>query len=229
MPIRSTALATQEYFHVFNRGNSKQVIFKDEADFLRLQHLLYLCNSSSPVSFKDAQKRKGGIFSTPRSEPLVAIGAYCLLPNHFHLLITPLVGDGVSQFMQKVTTAYVMYYNKRHNRSGSLFEGPFKAKHASSDRYLKYLFSYIHLNPLPKPKSTVPNLVPRPGLGTTDVGTNLESVSSYTYSSLRDYLGDPRDEAMIIDPVHFPAYVKTTTDWHNELSEWLSFDPDQYL
>ncbi len=70
------------------------------------------------------------------------------MPNHFHILFKQEKEQGITTFMQKLSTAYVMYYNKKYKRSGGLFEGKFKSKYAGEDRYLKYLFSYIHLNPL---------------------------------------------------------------------------------
>jgi len=84
-----------------------------------------------------------------RGEQLVNIVTYCLMSNHFHLLIYEKTEGGISKFMQKVTTAYTMYFNKSKQRTGALFQGKFKAKHASiNDNYLKYLVAYIHLNPI---------------------------------------------------------------------------------
>ena len=81
-----------------------------------------------------------------RGETLVDIGIYCLVPNHFHLLIKEKTENGISEFVKKVATGYSMYFNKKYERTGSLFEGPFKAKRIDTDEYLKYIFSYIHLN-----------------------------------------------------------------------------------
>ena len=70
------------------------------------------------------------------------------MPNHFHILVKEKIENGISKFMGKLTTGYSMYFNKRYDRTGSLFQGVFKSVHADSDEYLKYLFAYIHLNPI---------------------------------------------------------------------------------
>ena len=104
MSIRTTPLVENEYYHIYNRGNSKQIIYKDKYDYERFVGLLYACNSSNSlrvwnINYSDS------IFNFKRDEQLVAIGAYVLMPNHFHILLTPLVPNGASQFMQKLSTA----------------------------------------------------------------------------------------------------------------------------
>jgi len=213
MAYRKDSFAIKEFYHVYNRGNSKQVIYKDVADFNLMQQLLFLCNTSNSVSMKDAQERKSGVYSYDRKQLLVAIGAYTLLPNHFHILLTPLVEDGVSQFMRKVCTGYAMYFNKKYTRTGSLFEGKFRAKHAATDQYLKYLYAYIHLNPVKKPNKKTP----RKDLGVAVV---------YSHSSLQDYIDSTRDEAMILLPEEFPKYFVSNVEVKNTLLEWLNNKPD---
>ncbi len=219
MTYRKVPLAHSEFYHIYNRGNSKQTICHDEADFIRFQQLLYLCNNDLPISHKDACKRKGGVYSVEKENPLVAIGAYCLLSNHFHLLLTPIAEEGISKFMQKLSTAYVMYFNKKFERSGALFEGPFRSKHADSDRYLKYLFSYIHLNSLPK--------VPRRGLGTEGANSALELAIRYKFSSLSDYCGVKREAGFILDTKKFPDYFNSYESISDELLTWITYDENE--
>jgi putative transposase len=88
------------------------------------------------------------LLETDRGKNLVDIGAYCLMPNHFHLLLKEKTENGISLFMQKLMTAYTMYFNKKNGRNGALFQGTFKAEHLANDNYLKYMYSYIHLNPI---------------------------------------------------------------------------------
>ena len=88
------------------------------------------------------------LLDLPRKETLVDIGAYCLMPNHFHLLIRETAEGNISRFMLKLQTGYPMYFNKKYQRTGALFEGKFKAKHITNDNHLKYLFAYLHLNPV---------------------------------------------------------------------------------
>ncbi len=215
MGYRKTALALGEYYHIYNRGNSKQKIFKDENDYERFLGLLFACNSSE--SFKIDNLGKNSLYDISRGEQLVAIGAYCIMPNHFHLLITPIVEKGISLFMQKVTTAYVMYFNKKYQRTGGLFEGRFKAEHAHADEYLKYLFSYIHLNPVkliePKWKEQ----------GIQNKSAVIIHLERYAYSSHQDFLGVQRLENVILDRHLFPSYFPNKRSFHNEIFDWISY------
>src|SRR3989338_2817578 len=149
MSIRSASFAVGEYYHLYNRGNSKQVIFRDKEDYYRFITLLYTCNGVNNFrNFLVQNTKEKDPYLFERGKHLVSIGAFVLMPNHFHILITEKEGNGVSKFMQKLSTAYVMYYNNKYERTGGLFEGKFKSQHLADDRYLKYIFSYIHLNPI---------------------------------------------------------------------------------
>ena len=146
---RKTILAPEEYYHIYNRGVDKRVIFLDTADHQYFLALLYLSNSRKSFIVSNIAKThpREEFFDVDREDHLVAIGAYCLMPNHFHILIKENVEGGTSLFMQKLSTAYTMYFNAKYERTGALFQGTFKAKHIDNDRYLKYLYAYIHLNP----------------------------------------------------------------------------------
>ncbi|MEK7129078.1 MAG: transposase [Patescibacteria group bacterium] len=135
-----------EFYHIYNRGNEKRIIFKDDHDRKRFTDLLFLCNTKKSIVVREIPT--GLTYEFDRGETIVDIGAYCLMPNHFHLLLREKTENGISLFMKKLATSYSMYFNKRHQRTGGLFEGKFKATHVDSDTYLKYLFSYIHLNPV---------------------------------------------------------------------------------
>jgi putative transposase len=148
----------------------------------------------------------------PPAKRLVAIGAYCLMPNHFHLYVTPLVEGGVSKFMQRVLTAYTMFFNERHKRSGVLFQGAFKAEHAETDRYARYLFSYIHLNPA---KLRDPQWRE---LGVRDLRAMREYLHSYPYSSMKEYL---TQKHVLTQPEYFPKYLNTRRDILDHLDDWL--------
>ena len=143
---RGITFSAGEYYHIYNRGVEKRHIFETNADRKRFLRLLYVCNGSKPVIMRDCQGLP--LVEIDKGEDLVGMGAYCLMPNHFHLLIRETVDGGISKFMSKLTTAYSMYFNKRYDRKGTLFEKPFRARHIDDDNYLKYLFSYIHLNPV---------------------------------------------------------------------------------
>jgi len=85
-------------------------------------------------------------FQLHRKQNIVAIGGYCLMPNHFHLLIHEIVDGGITSFMRKLGTGYAMYFNLKNARIGNLFVKPFRSKHVEDDRYLRHVAQYIHLN-----------------------------------------------------------------------------------
>src|SRR3989338_7919325 len=183
---RTFSFAPGEFYHIYNRGTDKRIIFMSRSDRDRFLVLLYLANQSGPVDLKLQGSTLLEITEERTGDPLVEIVAYCLMPNHFHLLIREVEEGGISKFMQKVTTGYTMYFNKRHDRSGSLFQGRFKATHIADDRYLRYLISYIHLNPVkliePKWKET----------GIADKVRAEQYLETYAPSSYLDYLDKKR-------------------------------------
>ena len=217
MSTRLVPFASGEFFHIYNRGTDKRQIYFDKADHYRFLELLYLCNSIDQINVRDIRKIYKNVFDFERDEPLVSIGAYCLMPNHFHLLMTANREDGISRFMKKVSTGYSMYFNKRYNRTGGLFQGRFKAEHADVDEYLKYLYAYIHLNPVKLIDPTWKEL------GTSDLDKSFNYAASFPYSSLSDYLGLVRGENAILNPAHFPEYFRTADEMREELFEWLDY------
>ena len=217
MTTRSITFAPQEFYHVYNRGTDKRIIYLDNSDYVRFQELLYIANTINPISFKDIKRSNENVYTFEREEELVAIGAYCLMPNHFHILVTPLVDGGISTFMNKLTTGYSMYFNKKYTRTGRLFEGNFKSQHADTDEYLKYLFSYIHLNPVKLIQSNWKEI----GIQNETIALNYSA--AYAYSSLKDYLMDCRKEGVILNSQPFPKYFNNNTERKSELIEWLTY------
>ncbi len=212
---RKFQISVDEFYHVYNRGNNKSKIFLSEAGYKRFQKLLYVCNSTKPVVFKTIQGL--ALDKIERGETLVDIGAYCLMPNHFHLLLREKKEGGTSIFIGKLLTAYSMYFNKKNERIGTLFEGPFQATHADTDEYLKYLFSYIHLNPVkiidPKWKEN----------GIADRKRAQQYLANYPYSSYLDYAGIAREENLILNKASFPEYFENVKEFSQTINDWLSF------
>lgn len=214
MRIRPVQLVEGEFYHVYNRGTDKRLLFRDDTDRHRFMKLLYISNTAEHINVRNLLRKNNEPYTFDRGAPLVTIGAYCLMPNHFHMLLTPIVKDGVSLFMKKLCTGYSMYFNKRYNRTGTLLESRFKAKWVDNDMYLKYLYAYIHLNPL--------KLRKREDLDEEITEQEiLEFLQSYSYSSLPDYLQVSRLENIIIDSKPFPEYFETVADQVKELKEWL--------
>ena len=110
-----------------------------------------------------------------------------------------------------------MYFNKKQNRSGSLFEGRFKAKHSNTDEYLKYLFAYIHLNPVKLIDVTWRDS------GISDFEKSKKYLSGYAHSSYLDYIGVPRIEGKIINKTDFPDYFGGYKEFGVLIDTWLEY------
>ncbi len=144
--MRKHTFEIGEYYHIYNRGTDKRDIISDESDLERFIQSLVEFNSTEPIfSIYQHQFNKKLSSSTTKSDALVSMVAHCINPNHFHLILTPLVEKGIEKFMQRVG-GYTRYYNEKYQRSGVLFQGRFKSKHIESDRYLLHLSAYINMN-----------------------------------------------------------------------------------
>lgn len=212
---RNLVFAPGEFYHIYNRGTEKRKIFLSRRDYERFIALLYLANGETPVDIKRQGSTLSELLVQDRGKKLVDICAYCLMPNHFHLIIRELEDCGISKFMQKLITGYTMYFNKTYERSGALFQGKFKSEQATEDRYLNYLIAYVHLNPIkiiePKWKEN----------GINDCKNAEKFLDSYMYSSFADYCKRDRVEKAILSLDAFPAYTLTPKDFHSSVVEWL--------
>lgn len=227
MGIRKTKFIEGEYYHIYNRGNSKQKIFLDEEDYSKFIKLLYVCNSEKHLNFRDdIVSLKINYFDFDRRETLVDICAYVLMPNHFHLYLNPnsqrkdlwkdKENKDIPNFMKKLGTAYSMYFNKKYKRSGGLFEGKFKSVHVSDNKQAKYLFSYIHLNPL--------KLIDSEWKQKTHLENKkfLDFLNHYKWSSYLDYKNSDRIEALIIHKGFFSENFISSEDFDKEINDWIT-------
>jgi len=217
MATRSIPIAAGEFYHLYNRGVEKRIIYKDAQDYRRFTELLYVANTRESVDLRRIRSRYDTVYDWERSDQLVAIGAYCLMPNHFHILLTPLHDEAVGTFMNKLCTSYSMYFNKKYKRKGTLFEGSYRARYVQNDEYLKYLFSYIHLNPV---KLLQPDWKEK---GIKDAAKAYEYAKAFKYSSLLDYQQTPRRESLILHKESFPDYFPSTAIQKDELLQWLDY------
>jgi len=222
---RKIQFAEGEYYHLYNRGVDKRIVFENDSDRKRFMLLLYLCNGKTSFRFDRLPAWKDEtslelIKSALGEEidlPIVAIGAYCLMPNHFHLLVRETTEGGISAFMHRFSTAYTMYFNISRKRDGALFQGRFKAKHATTDTYLRYIFSYIHLNPVkivePKWKEN----------GIIDRKKAERYLAEYPYSSYFDYLGISRQFSKLLNRKEFPDYFPNQNTFMLEILDWVNY------
>jgi putative transposase len=208
-----------EYYHVYNRGVEKRDIFLNQTDNERFLRLLFLANGDRPFKYREIQDLP--LSKVDRGEPLVAIGAYCLMTNHFHVLVKEIREGGLSRFMEKLTTGYSKYFNKKYDRVGPLFQSRFKAEHVGRDEYLKYLYAYIHLNPI---KFISPEWKER---GILDIGKAKKHLQSYRYSSYVDHSGIKRAEGLILLNKEFPEYFVEDHEFEDFVKDWLEYKVDE--
>lgn len=146
MASRKIPLITGEYYHIYNRGLSQLVPFKNKREVLSFSRaLIYYTQFKPPRRFSFEKKFKDKTLRY--EERLVSILAYCVMPNHFHLLLKQEMDDGISIYLQRLTLSFVRYYNVLHKRKGPVFESKFKAVRIESENQLLHVSRYIHLNP----------------------------------------------------------------------------------
>lgn len=218
---RKDPFITGEYYHLFNRGIDKRIIFKSPSDYRRFTMLLYVSNSSSQ-SFRldnllhNQNKKFHDIFSLDRKERLISIGSWCLMPNHFHILVRQNIDGGITKFMQKLGTGYSMYFNIKYERQGALFGGPFKSKLIhEDDTYLKHLFGYININPLDIKFPDWENSTKK------YAGEMANFLADYSFSSYKDLTEGPRIESPILSIEEFPEYFEDANSFKDFIDNYF--------
>lgn len=168
MPYNQAIFANNEFYHVFNRGVEKRMTFMNRRDYNRfIETIDYYRINDPPIrfSFKSRQTFKNKTMSSP----LVEIICFCLMPNHFHMLLKQVEHHGITTFLSKLSNSYAKYFNTKFERVGPLFQGSFKAVRIEDDEQLLHISRYIHLNPL--------------------IDYLTRDIRAYPYSSYPEYLG----------------------------------------
>ena len=179
-------------YHVLSRGVDKRKIFLNEQNYFRFIHNLFEFNNSEWVSTSGQRKfnqcadiasRHIGQESRKPRKLLVDIHAFCLMPNHYHLLLSPRVKDGIPRFMKKINMGYAKYFNIKNDRKGALFESRYKSILIENENHFMYLPHYIHLNPLDlhMPEWREHKL--------RNVAGAMNFLENYRWSSFPDYIG----------------------------------------
>lgn len=146
MAVRKIDFSNGEFYHIFNRGVDKRDIFLDRDDIERFFKSMDEFNVVDPIGSIYENSFNNQINSKiPKQKKLVNFICYCLNPNHFHFVLEQLVDNGISKFMQRIG-GYPKYFNLKHKRNGSLFQGKFKAVHISSNEQLLHTSAYVNLN-----------------------------------------------------------------------------------
>ena len=145
--MRKTPFVNGEFYHIYNRGTEKRIIFPKVEDFERFLLSMEYFNCRKPIgSIFEFSFIVPKLLGGPTTK-LVDIVCYCLNPNHFHMILRQNVSNGISEFMKRLG-GYTRFINIKYKRSGVLFQGRFKAKHINSNEYLLHLSAYINLNNL---------------------------------------------------------------------------------
>jgi len=212
--MHRTEFADAEYYHVYNRGVEKRDIFLGARDYERFLFTLFACNDRhSHLNARHQYRDLNSVYEVERlarkrgrRELLVGVVCFCLMPNHVHLLLQQHGKNGIPLFMQKVGTAYTMYFNKKYDRSGALFQGTYRAIHVPSDRYFLPLTRYIHLNPL---DLRVPYWRER---GVPRAPWVQRFLADYRWSSYADYTGGNRYQFLLQQDL-LRGIFKTSQDY----------------
>lgn len=154
MPRKNT-IKTYEpngYYHIFNRGIDGHRIFQDKDDYLTfLKYIEIYLSPLDTLNTTEKPLRSNLIKGNLHSE--VKLLAFCLMPNHYHMLLTHTSDTGITKFMRQLTSAYSSYFNKKYKRMGPLFQSTYKAVQVDTEPYLLHLSRYIHQNPLERETS----------------------------------------------------------------------------
>lgn len=190
--------STTGLYHVLNRGVDKRKIFLDQQDYLRFIHDLFEFNDESPAfnigyllgstlrARRQAQRidvRRQYVENRKPRKLLVEILAFCLMPNHYHLLLKSRRENGIENFIKKLNGGYAKYFNHKYERVGALFQGKYKSVIISNESHFIHIPYYIHLNPLDlvAPKWRQREI--------RDRRKAVQFLEKYRWSSFLDYVG----------------------------------------
>lgn len=216
MPARITPLINEHFYHIFNRGVNKQPIFENVKDYKRFLTLIRYSNYEncnlrfSKFILLSNRERLEIERKLEKSTKLTDILTYCLMPNHFHLLLRQKVNNGISKFMAKLQNSYGKYLNIKNNRIGPLFQNRFKSVLVETDNQLLHLSRYIHLNPY-----------------SSAIIKDFDALLNYQWSSLREYLLISNSEICIkkvilgsfSNPTKYREFILNNSDYQKNLDK----------
>ena len=215
-------------YHAYNRGVDKRVVFLDKRDYLRFIYNLFEFNDEAPATpsnikyqtRKPTQIEEHAISKCLEVEPLnkkkllTHILAFCLMPNHFHLLLRQISENGLEEFMRKLGTGYTGYFNLKYKRSGHLFQGRYKSEEITDDAYLIHIPTYIHLNPLD---------ISNPEWRNKEIENPQEALKflkNYPWSSLSDYMGR-KGFSFVTERKFLQGILGKEKEYAKEVKQWL--------
>jgi len=212
MPYRKNPLVTGQYYHIFNRGIDSRPIFLNKRDYQRFFNTLVYYQVKLPLKLStylalSSEDKQKWINQRKLIKPYVEIACYCLMPNHFHLLLKQTQSQGISTYLRHVIDSFTRYFNTRTNRLGALLQGRFKSVLVETDDQLLHLSRYIHLNPL-----------------TSFIVKDFTALRSYTWSSLLEFINGMENvcnKEIVLDAFKnksaYEVFLKNQADYQHSL------------
>ena len=213
-----------ELFHLLNRGVDKRQIFLDNQDRARFVHDLHEFNDKPSAT--NTRRRmppdspEATMFDlrgrTSERERIVDIHGWCIMGNHYHLLLSPIEEGGITTFIRKLNVGYAKYFNERYKRVGTLFQGRTKRVNINSDAHFLHILHYIHLNPLDF-------LIGAGSWRTLEIDNTkkaLEYLGTYRWSSYLDYCGKKNFPSVITKELFgdvFKNYRKSISSYLKDI------------
>ncbi len=194
--MRAVRFIKGNFYHIYNRGVEKRIIFEENLDYLRFLFSMLIHQSNIPIVkpnryisewFKTYRKGMAlrsdqildGRWRRQLSDVrLTALTAFALMPNHFHLLLQETTEGGISRYMMRLQDGYTKFFNTKYERSGHLLQGPFQAVEITTNEQMEYVSAYIHRNP-------------------REIKGWTKKEHQYPWSSYQDYLGENRWEELL--------------------------------
>lgn len=204
MNVHNRQFSEGYFYHIFNRGVEKRIIFLDESDYERFLKTMYYYQFKGPKPrFSTHKKYKSLEFE--KNPKIVEIVCYCLMPNHFHFCLKQLEKNGITEYMSKISNSYTKYLNKKYGRVGPLFQGGFQSVFIQNEEQLMHTSRYIHLNPY--------------------VAGLVKNVKDWKYSSFNEYMIYPQKGLCNAEPVmclfkdsqKYEEFVVSHQDYAKEL------------
>jgi len=216
---------TMNIYHALNRGVERRTIFVDTQDYARFVHDLYEFNDATPAG----QTHTARTFSSSsmadirclplkrERKKLVDVHGWCIMRDHYHLLLSEKIEGGVGLFLRKLNVGYAKYFNTRYERNGYVFSGRTKKVHIENDAQFNYILHYIHLNPLDYLKGAEEWRIRSKG-GIKNSNEALMYLKSYRWSSYTDYIGEQNFPSVLTTSLFGEApggYEKTIAKYLN--------------
>lgn len=226
MPRRKRQFEIGGIYHIVKRGVEKRDIFLSTQDYSRFILGLEFCNSTEPTNLWPIVAKVG---SDPtlslrerideargrKEKPIVELLAFTLMPNHFHLIIREITKSGIAKYMQKLG-GYSTYFNKQHERAGTLFQGRYKDVWVKDNAQLDTLFVYVHTNPIELWETGWKEFKVK------DSQNTIRKLEKYRWTSYNDYIGQERFSG-VINKEFFLKFYGGEKKCHQSVEDWIKF------